>query len=100
MTDLFEEPDDATPLEPAEREGLRQSWIISRHDLNEAERENILKGTIWARRRRKRGPDILLEADFLCALHKRMFGDVWSWAGTYRQTERNIGLEAYRIPME
>jgi Fic-DOC domain mobile mystery protein B len=29
-----------------------------------------------------------------------MFGDVWQWAGAYRQTERNLGIEAYRIPAE
>jgi len=27
-----------------------------------------------------------------------MFGDVSRWAGTFRQTERNIGIEAHRIP--
>jgi fido (protein-threonine AMPylation protein) len=42
MSDLFQEPDDATPLPPSEREGLRQSWITYRRDLNEAEQENIL----------------------------------------------------------
>lgn len=100
MTDLFQEPEDATPLEPAERDGLLQSWIISRRDLNEAEQENIVKGATWARRTRKRKPEDLLDADFICTLHKRMFGEVWAWAGTYRQTERNIGIEAYRISME
>lgn len=44
MTDLFQEPDDATPLTPAEREGLRQAWITHRRDLNEAEQENIVQG--------------------------------------------------------
>lgn len=30
-----------------------------------------------------------------------MFGDVWSWAGTYRQRESNIGnVEPHRIPIE
>ena len=29
-----------------------------------------------------------------------MYGEVWEWAGSYRQTGRNIGIEAYRIPME
>lgn len=100
MTDIFQEPDDATPLEPAEREGLLQSWIISRSDLNEAEQENIVKGAAWARRLRKRQAEDLLEANFICTLHKRMFADVWAWAGDYRQTERNIGRESRRIPME
>lgn len=96
MTDLFQEPDDATPLEPEERLGLKQTWITTRRDLNEAEQENIVKGAVWARGRRQRNSD-MLSADFAKALHKRMFGDVWTWAGTYRLTERNIGIEAHRI---
>ena len=100
MTDLFQEPDDATPLEPAEREGLLQSWITHRADLNEAEQDNILQGSAWARRSRGLSVDGVLNEGFLRALHKRMFGKVWKWAGAYRQTERNIGIEAYRIPSE
>jgi len=97
VTDLFQEPDDATPLEPEEREGLLQTWITHRSDLNEAEQENIVKGAAWARSRRQRNADILNEG-FARSLHRRMFGDVWRWAGTFRQTERNIGIEAHRIP--
>lgn len=100
MTDLFQEPDDATPLEPAEREGLLQSWVTHRRDLNEAERENILRGALWARRRRGLTALGLLDGDFIRRLHGRMFGDVWEWAGSYRQTERNIGIAAYRIGVE
>jgi len=96
VTDLFQEPDDATPLEPEEREGLLQTWITHRSDLNEAEQENIVKGAAWARSRRQRNADILNEG-FARSLHRRMFGDVWRWAGTFRQTERNIGIEAHRI---
>jgi Fic-DOC domain mobile mystery protein B len=29
-----------------------------------------------------------------------MFGDVWGWAGTYRRTARNIGIDASRIPTD
>ena len=100
MTDLFQEPDDATPLAPREREGLLQSWITHRADLNEAERENIVEGVTWARRRRRRTVDGMLNDGFVRELHKRMFGDVWNWAGSYRQTERNIGVDAFRIPNE
>ena len=100
MTDIFQEPNDATPLAPEEREGLKQSWITHRRDLNEAEQENILKGAAWAHRRRGRKAVDLLDDAFAATLHKRMFGDVWKWAGSYRQTERNIGIEAYRIAVE
>jgi len=85
---------------PEERDGLKQSWITTRHDLNEAEQENIVRGAAWARRSRGLTVTKLLTAGFVKNLHKRMFGDVWKWAGTYRLTRRNIGIEAYRIPEE
>ncbi|MBX9757728.1 MAG: mobile mystery protein B [Beijerinckiaceae bacterium] len=97
MTDLFQEPADATPLTPQEREGLRLTWITHRRDLNEAEQDNIVRGAAWARRRRPRRPQDLLDEPFLRALHKNMLGDVWRWAGSYRLTERNIGVDAWRI---
>jgi Fic-DOC domain mobile mystery protein B len=100
MTDLFQEPEDATPLEAEEREQLLQTWITSRADLNIAEQENIIDGTAWARGRRSRRPVDMLNPDFAVMLHKQMFGDVWKWAGTYRTTARNIGIDAYRIGPE
>ena len=42
----------------------------------------------------------MLTAGFAARLHKAMFGVVWKWAGTYRTTGRNIGIDAYRIPAE
>ncbi|MFC0804742.1 mobile mystery protein B [Ensifer sp. P24N7] len=100
MTDLFQEPDGATPLEPHEREGLLQTWITHRSDLNEAEQENIVEGAAWARGRRRLPLEQMLTEDFIRTLHKRMFGDVWRWTGTLRTTERNIGIQAYRMGME
>lgn len=99
MTDIFQELGDATPLALEERDALLQTWIADRDDLNEAEQENIVQGAAWARRRRVKAAD-LLDEDFAKSLHKQMFGEVWKWAGNYRQTERNIGIEAYRIPSE
>ncbi len=97
MSDLFYEPDDATPLEPEEREGLLQTWITYRSELNEAEQANIAAGAAWAYRQRRR--DILADA-FITQLHAKMFGDVWAWAGDFRRTERNIGVDPVRIPVE
>ena len=97
MTDLFQEPEDATPLEPDERDGLLQSWITTRADLNVAEQDNIDAGAAWAFRQRRRDNATV---DFAMTLHKRMFGDVWNWAGTYRQTERNIGIDPARVAQE
>lgn len=100
MTDLFQEPDDATPLDPGQRDGLLQTWITNRNDLNEAEQENIVKGAAWAHRRRDGKPVDLLNDEYVKTLHKQMFGDVWKWAGTYRRNELNIGIKANRIPVD
>jgi Fic-DOC domain mobile mystery protein B len=100
VTDLFQEPDDATALEPEEREGLLQTWITHRRDLNEAERDNIVRAAAWARRQKRITPRSLLSDDFVRLLHRRMFGVVWQWAGSYRLTERNIGIEPHRVPIE
>jgi Fic-DOC domain mobile mystery protein B len=101
MTDLFQEPNDATPLQPHDRHGLRQSWITSRQDLNEAEEANIAKAFAWARGRRSLKPDDILTTDFVCTLHKQMFGDVWSWAGDFRTRDVNIGnVQVHRIPVD
>ena len=29
-----------------------------------------------------------------------MYGNVWRWAGQYRTTGKNIGIDAYRIPTD
>ena len=97
MTDLFQEPEDATPLEPEEREGLRLTWVTTRADLNVAEQDKIDKGAARAFRARK--PD-LMTVVFVLQLHKRMFGDVWTWAGQYRRTERNIGIAPHMIGVQ
>lgn len=97
VTSLFDEPTAATPLHPDERVGLKQTWIAHRRDLNEAEQENILRGADWARRRRDREAAAMLTDSFARSLHRRMFGDVWTWAGAYRRTARNIGIDAARI---
>lgn len=98
MTDpLFDDNDEAnTPLTEEERQGLIPSYITLRRELNEAEQINIAKASRWALSRRRN----VLDEAFLRSLHKRMFGEVWRWAGQYRTTARNIGIDAYRIPME
>jgi Fic-DOC domain mobile mystery protein B len=99
MTDLFQQPDDATPLDPSLRGDLLQSWITSRADLNEAEEENIVKGAAWGHRRRGKAADLLTE-HFVKTLHKQMFGEVWKWAGAYRQGELNIGIAPHLIVVQ
>ncbi len=97
MTNLFVEHSDATQLDPEERNGLLQSWITTRADLNAAEKDNIDAGAAWAYRRRRSD---MLGIEFATALHKHMFNQVWSWAGTFRRTDRNIGIAAHLIGQE
>lgn len=97
MTDpLFDQDDAATPLTPDEREALIPSYITLRRELNEAEQANILDAEQWAFSRKR---DVLSEA-FLKNLHKRMFDRVWRWAGEFRRTERNIGVDPLQIAVE
>jgi fido (protein-threonine AMPylation protein) len=75
---LFDRDDVANTLLTAEeREQLIPSYITLRHELNEAEQINIGVALRWADARTR---DIL-DRDFLSELHRRMFGDVWHWAG-------------------
>lgn len=93
---LFEQDNVATPLDEEEKEGLIPSYITLRGELNEAEQANILEAEEWAFKSKR---DVLDER-FLNNLHKRMYGRVWRWAGQYRRTGKNIGVAAYRIPIE
>lgn len=93
MSDLFEQPDNATPLTPEETRELIPTHIAYRRELNEAEQENIARAQDWALGRRR---DPLTEK-FVKDLHLHMFGDVWRWAGKFRASERNIGIAFYEI---
>jgi Fic-DOC domain mobile mystery protein B len=97
MTDPLEEQiDGQTPLTEEELEQLIPAYITLRHELNEAEQSNILEAEEWTFTRKR---DVLSEK-FLDNLHKRMFGRVWRWAGKHRQSNKTIGIDAYRIPTE
>lgn len=93
MTDLHEADDHATPITPAERAGLIPTHITLKSELNELEQRNIARADRWAFSRRR---DVLDER-FLRGLHRRMFYEVWEWAGDYRTTERNLGVKPFEI---
>lgn len=93
---LLEQSDGATPLTPEELEELIPSYIAVRSELNEAEQANIAEAQEWAYSRKRN----VLNADFLNTLHKRMFGNVWGWAGKLRRTEKNIGIDPSQIAVQ
>ncbi len=93
MSDLDQQPDDATPLTAEEREGLIPSHVALRQELNELELQNILEANTWVFGR-KRNP---VDEGFGRVLHRRMFSAVWRWAGTYRTTNKSIGVDATQV---
>lgn len=90
----FAYPPGATPLGPDELTGLKFGHISTRGELDELEQANIAQGLLWLER--TRGRDVLSE-DFLRTLHKRLFGDVWQWAGTFRKHETNMACAPFDI---
>src|SRR5215469_495066 len=42
----------------------------------------------------------MLSDEFMQRLHREMFGDVWKWAGAYRERDTNIGVEHRLIRQE
>ena len=95
--DIFEGDDNSTPLTVEEKDGLKLKWITLRSELNEAEARNIAQAQVWLMSNKNK--DICSDT-FLRELHKKMFGDVWKWAGVYRTSERNIGVVPYQIPIK
>ena len=97
MTTIADEPEGATPLDPDEMDGLKFRHITTRDQLNELEQANIVSGLLWLGRRRK--TDVLTE-QFMLDLHRRLFGDVWAWAGRFRKTGKNIGVDPHEIAVQ
>lgn len=90
---LDQAEDGATPLSPEEREGLIPTHVTLRGELNELEEQNIAESFGFAFGRRW---DPLNEP-FALNLHRRMFGKVWKWAGTYRTSKKNIGPDYWKV---
>lgn len=85
----------ATPIDPNEAFGLIPKHVQNQKELNEFEHLNISLAIPWAFSQKQ-----ILSASFLKKLHKKMFDQTWKWAGEYRKTQKNIGIEAYKIDTE
>lgn len=90
----MEYPEGATPLDSDEMVGLKHKHVTTRGELDHLEQANIQSGIQWLKK--NRNVDILNEA-FVREIHKQLFGDVWKWAGTFRATEKNIGVDPQEI---
>lgn len=95
----FDYKDGQTPLAEEEKEALKIKAITTQGELDEFEQLNIEKAVEWTIRTKLKLENILTEK-FIKDLHKRMYGDVWKWAGEFRQTEKNIGISWIQISIE
>ena len=99
MTGLIPEPDGATPLTEAELNGLRLP-LLTRAELNLAEAQNIGRAVSWLFSHRRLRPESVTREAWLKNLHRRMYGEVWTWAGQYRTTDRNVGVPYWQIRVD
>jgi Fic-DOC domain mobile mystery protein B len=88
-----------TPLDDEALKGLRIPTITLRKELDEFESLNIEKAVKWTLHTKFKKEELLTEA-FVKNLHHRMYGEVWSWAGKFRNTNLNIGVDWYKVPVE
>ena len=93
----FDYPEGATPLDSDEATGLLLTHITNRSELDRWEQENIAEAEAAVFRRKQK--DVLTET-YIKRLHKKMFGNVWRWAGNFRSTGKNIGVPAWQIAIE
>lgn len=91
--------DGQTPIDEDEKEGILIKTITNLSELDEFEQLNVEKAIEWTL---KKKPDIqkILTEEFVKELHKKMFEDVWKWAGQFRTTNKNIGVDKFQIGVE
>jgi Fic-DOC domain mobile mystery protein B len=65
--------------------------------LNLAEAQNIGRAVSWLFSHRRLRPESVTREAWLKNLHRRMYGEVWTWAGQYRTTDRNRGVPYWQI---
>lgn len=82
---LFKDRDGQTPLPPELQKGLKPKNVQTVGELDEYEEQNIAEGLVWLERSSAKS----LDYSFWITLHKKLFGDVWNWAGQIRTHELN-----------
>lgn len=80
--------DGHTEISDEDRHGLIPTYISTRGELWDAEEAAITRATFGL------APSLAHLADdlYLRRLHRRMFREVWRWAGQYRMRETNLGV--------
>lgn len=85
-----------TPISEEEIDELRIKTISTKSELDEFEQNNIEIAVEWSMKR-SFTIDKILSIDFIKEIHRRMFNEVWNWAGEFRKTNKNIGVDKHSI---
>jgi len=88
-----------TPLNEEEKEGLLIQTIATRGELDEFEQQNIEQAVFWSLGRNFKMDNMFTET-LVRALHRRMYGEIWAWAGDFRKSNKNIGVDKWQIQTE
>lgn len=91
--------DGQTPLDEDEKEGLLIPSIATRGELDEFEQQNIEQAVQWTLKRTFKQEEIFTEP-FIKEVHEKMYDEVWAWAGEFRKTNKNIGVDKWQVPLE
>jgi Fic-DOC domain mobile mystery protein B len=93
---ILDYDDGQTPLDDDDKEGLLIETISNRGELDEFEQQNIEKAVEWTLHRKFKQVNILTDA-FVKEVHKKMYAGVWAWAGEFRKTNKNLGVDKLQI---
>lgn len=88
-----------TPLDEEEKDDLLIPTIATRAELDEFEQQNIEQAILWTLTRNFKRDEIFSET-FVKNVHVRMYNNVWKWAGNFRKTNKNIGVDKWQIALE
>ena len=88
-----------TPLDEDEKDGLLIETISTHGDLNEFEQLTIEEAMKWTYGKTFKAETVFTE-EFIRMIHRRMFGNVWVWAGKFRKTNKNLGVDKLLISVE
>lgn len=88
-----------TPLNEEEVDGLKITHISTQNELNEFEQLNIETALEWLIRSKPKSERVLTQKS-IKQVHKKMFDQVWKWAGEFRKTDKNIGVPWHQIGFE
>lgn len=88
-----------TPISEEEKEDILLPTISTRGELDEFEQANIEKAIEWSMKNTFVLGEVL-SIGFTKKLHLNMFSEVWGWAGTFRRSNKNIGVDKFSIEQE